>query len=151
MSLDAWQFEYAVTCEVPPDFAWAFWSDVRNWTLDADVESVELDGPFVSGARGVTHSRSSGRIEWSLCDVTEREATFEFRVPGALMKFFWRFFPTRSGVEIRQQASLSGEQVSEYLDKIAPALEQGIPAGMARLCEAIRDAYVTSRSTTAGI
>jgi len=47
----AWRFEYSVTCTVPVEFAWVFWMDVRNWSLDADVEAVRLDGPFAAGTR----------------------------------------------------------------------------------------------------
>ena len=34
----AWRFEYSVTCAVPVELAWEFWTDVRNWSLDADVK-----------------------------------------------------------------------------------------------------------------
>jgi hypothetical protein len=27
----AWRFKYSVDCAVPVEFAWEFWTDVRNW------------------------------------------------------------------------------------------------------------------------
>ena len=38
-----------VDCEVTVEFAWDFWTNVKNWILDPDVEAVEIDGPFAPG------------------------------------------------------------------------------------------------------
>ena len=57
-----WSFEHSLECRVSVESAWRFWTDVRNWALDADVASVEIDGPFAAGALGVTMSKSAGRI-----------------------------------------------------------------------------------------
>jgi len=40
----AWTFEYTIDCGVTPEFAWNFWTKVSNWVLDADVDSIEIDG-----------------------------------------------------------------------------------------------------------
>jgi hypothetical protein len=47
----AWAFERSVDCKVAPELAWAFWTNIDNLTLDSDVQSVEMDGPFVAGIR----------------------------------------------------------------------------------------------------
>src|SRR6266571_4992649 len=61
-----WTFEHSVQAHVTPEVAWAFWTDVRNWRFDPSLESVELDGPFAAGARGVTKPRGGEPIEWSI-------------------------------------------------------------------------------------
>jgi len=61
---EMWAFSHSVKCPVTREFAWRFWTNVSNWRLDADVEAVELNGPFAAGSQGVTLMRSSGRIEW---------------------------------------------------------------------------------------
>jgi hypothetical protein len=86
---EAWAFEHTIDCSVSIDFAWAFWTDVKNWALDAEVNSVELKGPFAAGVRGVTNSKSSGRIEWRIAEVQPGRAIFEFPAPGALGVFVW--------------------------------------------------------------
>ena len=53
-----WVFEHAMECSVPIELAWNFWTNIGNWALDADVESVELHGEFAAGTRGITHSKS---------------------------------------------------------------------------------------------
>ncbi len=49
-----WFFEHGVVAKAPCNVAWAFWTDVSNWSLDPSLESVRLDGPFVAGTRGTT-------------------------------------------------------------------------------------------------
>jgi hypothetical protein len=34
-------------------FAWNFWTNVRNWKLDADVDSIELQREFARPLFGV--------------------------------------------------------------------------------------------------
>lgn len=130
----AWWFEYSINCGVTVEFAWSFWTHVNNWALDADVESVEIDGPFVAGARGVTNSKSSGRIEWQIVEAQAGRAVIEFPLSGALGRFFWAFEETVGGVRITQRCALEGPQATAYAKRFGPSLEAGIPAGMKKLC-----------------
>ncbi|HWW98669.1 MAG TPA: SRPBCC family protein [Edaphobacter sp.] len=140
---EAWAFEHSIECGVSKDFAWTFWTNVSNWALDADVDSVELHGPFAPGSQGVTQSKSSGRIEWRIAEVQPGRAILEFPAPGALATFTWTFDDIHGRTRITQHASLSGEQAPMYA-KIVTALEAGIPAGMRKLCEAMEAAARTS-------
>lgn len=80
--LTAWHFEFSIECAVPRGFAWNFWTDVRNWALDADVESIALEGQFAAGTQGHTVSHSSGRIDWRIADVQPlSRAVLEFPAP----------------------------------------------------------------------
>jgi len=136
-----WKFEHSVECPVSPEFAWNFWTNVDNWKIDADVESVDLSGPFRAGTRGTTHSKSSGRIEWRIAEVTPpKQAVLEFPAPGAAAYFLWTFEPSRTGTRITQLASLSGERASYYAETFGPSLEAGLPAGMRKLCQAMEQA-----------
>ena len=134
-----WTFEHSVECAVPIESAWAFWTDVRNWALDADVESLEIDGPFAAGSRGVTNSKSSGRIEWQLVEVQPGRAVIEFPLSGAVGRFVWTFEDIGRRTRITQRCTLEGEQANTYAKAIAPSLELGIPAGMRKLCDAMEN------------
>lgn len=139
--LTAWHFEFSIECAVPRDFAWGFWTDVRNWALDADVESVALEGEFAAGTQGHTVSRSSGAIDWRIADVQPlSRAVLEFPAPGAVGTFTWTFDDSPTGTRISQQASLSGPEAQKYAESFGPILEQGIPAGMRKLCQAMEAA-----------
>src|SRR5437667_3197599 len=69
--MQKWEFEHAIECSVSIQFAWTFWTNVRNWVLDADVDSIEIQGEFAAGTCGVTHSKSSGRIDWRVTEVVQ--------------------------------------------------------------------------------
>ncbi|MEO8131648.1 MAG: SRPBCC family protein [Bryobacteraceae bacterium] len=137
---EVWTFEHSIECPVSVDFAWSYWTNTANWALDADVESVELHGPFAAGVSGVTHSRSSGRIEWRIASCEPGTAVIEFPAPGALGRFIWTFQDAGGKTLIRQHVSLGGEQAQAIADAMGPALQAGIPAGMQRLCEAMEAA-----------
>jgi hypothetical protein len=103
-------FEYGIECPVAREFAWRFWSNVSNWALDSDVESVELNGSFASGSHGVTISRSSGRIEWKLGNVQpEKGAVVEISVPGANAQFEMLFEDSGNATRITQRVRIEGE------------------------------------------
>lgn len=131
----AWTFEHSIDCAVTPDFAWNFWTNVSNWALDADVESIEIDGPFSAGARGFTISKSSGRIEWRISEVEPGRAVIEFPLSGAVGRFVWTFEDLGGRTRISQRCSLEGEQARTYAIAVGPSVEMGIPAGMRKLCE----------------
>ena len=108
---------------------------MNNWKLDADVESVELDGPFGAGSRVATVTRSSGRIEWVLIDVEpEITAAFDISVPGAVVRFRWKFEDLGNATRMTQRVTLSGEKAQAMIPMMA-GLEGGIPEGMKKLAE----------------
>ena len=139
-----WSFEYSVDCAVSKDTAWRYWTNVKNWVLDVDVESVALDGPFEAGTHGVTMSKSSGPIEWRISDIQPGRAVLEFPAPGALATFVWTFVDSDTGTKITQRANLSGPDAARYVD-LARALETGIPAGMLKLCGAMHESMKERR------
>ena len=139
--MQGWVFEHTIECRVPVEFAWAFWTNVKNWELDADVDSIELQGEFAAGSRGFTNSKSSGRIEWQIMElVGQQRAVIAFPAPGAVARFTWTFEGVQGRTRITQRASLCGEQMAKYADSIGPSLKVGIPEGMRKLCEAMEAA-----------
>lgn len=142
---NAWTFEHSVDCGVPAEFAWKFWTNVSNWALDADVDSVEIDGPFAAGARGFTNSKSSGRIDWRIAEAQAGRGVIEFPLAGAIGRFVWTFEDLGGRTRITQHCTLDGEQAAMYAKAVAPSLEAGIPAGMQKLCGAMEDAARLSR------
>lgn len=143
---EPWVFEHSLECPVTREFAWSFWTNVSNWKLDADVESVELYGPFAAGSHGVTVTRSSGPIKWHLTSVDpETSAVFEIPLRGATLQFSWTFEDLATRARLTQRASIAGESALPVIEAIAPSLEGGIPTGMQKLCDAMASAATGSR------
>src|SRR4051794_17283764 len=136
----AWAFEHSIDCGVTAAFAWSFWTSVSNWTLDVDVESVEIDGPFAAGAQGFTNSRSSGRVPWRIVQADAGRAVIEIPAPGAVARITWTFEGAGGSARITQRWTLQGEQAESLAKAFAPGLETGIPAGMTNLCAAMERA-----------
>jgi hypothetical protein len=135
-------FEHQVECAANPEFAWKFWTNPRNWALDSDVASVELHGPFASGSEGITESRSAGKICWKLRSVErDKSAVVEIPLPDGVADFYWRFDACPHGTRITQRVSLEGPQAEAYFD----LLKSGIPAGMAKLAQAIESSAANSQ------
>ena len=141
---NSWMFEHSVDCAAPVEFAWRFWTDVRNWSLDPDLESVELDGPFAAGARGVTNSKSSGRLEWRIAEAQNGRAVIEFPLSNATGRLIWSFEDAGGRTRITQRCTLEGAAADSYADAIGPGLKDGIPAGMQKLCAVIENAARSS-------
>jgi hypothetical protein len=143
---ETYTFEYGIECPVARGFAWQFWTTVSNWAFDSDVESVELNGPFASGSRGVTISRSSGRIEWKLSGVqTEKSAIVEISVLGANAQFEMLFEDSGRATRITQRVRIEGENARS----LGQALQQGIPDGMKKLCTKMTESASNSRGVSA--
>ena len=141
----SWSFQHTEPCAVPPDFAWRYWTNVANWAIDSDIESVTLHGPFAAGSAGITRSRRSGEIHWTIASAHPGEAVIETPAPGAIARFRWRFEPAAPGAAgITQLVQISGPGAAPLIAAFAPDLERGIPAGMKKLCEAMEHALKAS-------
>jgi hypothetical protein len=135
-----WTFEHCVECKVERNFAWQFWTDVRNWAeVDPSLESATLDGSFESGARVTTKPRGGETIHGQLQDVEDgHSAVVMIQLRGAALRCAWRFEDSGIGrTRITQQASIEGERAPDYVSTAAPQLEKGIPLGMRKLAETI--------------
>ena len=147
MSDAIWEMSCAVETDADVAFAWKYWSDVRNW--DDPPARFELQGAFVAGGQGVTHTPGQPSIDWLIREVRPGEgATIEIPAEGAAMVFEWRFAGTLEGrTRITQRVMLRGEKAEAYLE-FAKIFEANLPGGMKRMAAAIADA--AAKAKTAG-
>lgn len=146
-----YEFEHSVNARAALDDAWEFWTNVDNWMLDPAIESIEIDGPFEKGARGLTRTVEGQRIEWTLEEVGQHNtATIEIPMPGAVGRFHWRFVGLGDGeVMITQRITLSGVRADDYLPMMNESFEQGIREGMTRLAsELTHEAFTTTNPSS---
>ena len=136
-----WFFEHGVVAEVPCNVAWAFWTDVSNWSLDPSLESVRLDGPFVAGTRGTTKPRNGDPLAWPIREASPGHAVIEMELPGAAVRFEWRFREAGpAATRMSQSVTLAGPRASDYVGIAESELAKGIPQGMERLAREMEKA-----------
>ena len=137
-----WTFEYSIEVNATREEAWAFWSNVANWVrVDPAVEWARLDGAFESGTCGETKPFGAPANAWQLADVDAgRQAVIDLRVPGAQVRFRWRFADgSDGGAVLTQVVEVSRETADQHREGLE-ALAAGIPLGMHKLATAITHA-----------
>ena len=131
-----YQFQHSVQAGVGRQAAWDFWTNVDNWALDPAVESVTLDGEFAAGSEGTTHTKGGPEpIKWKMTSVTPgTEAVIEIPLPGAVVRFEWKFEEVNSKrTTLTQKITLNGEKVEDYMPMVGQDFENGVRQGMAKL------------------
>ena len=134
----AWKFQHSVDCSVPRQFAWDYWTNVANW--DDPPAAFHLDGPFATGSQ-ITTSLPGQVLHSVLRDVADHEATIEMQLPGAILRFHWRFeIVTEKTSRITQRLVLSGPNAAAFVAQ-ASMLEHTTPDGMKKLVASIERSY----------
>jgi hypothetical protein len=79
------EVHYSIESSVEREAAWNFWSNGSNWaTVDPGVDSVDLDGPFITGAQGVTRIPELTALHWHLTEVESGRKAFEDAAHGGV-------------------------------------------------------------------
>ena len=70
-----WEFRHSVIANANRQTVWEFVSNIDNLArIEGDaVESMTLDGPFQTGARGTTKMRGQEPTHWRLAEVEPPE------------------------------------------------------------------------------
>jgi len=132
----SYQFKHSVEARVGRRAAWDFWTTVKNWESDPAVESIHLDGEFVTGSKGVTNTRGGVEpLSWEIKSVTPVEsAVIELPLAGAIVSFAWSFQSLDGNVtKLTQIITLDGGKADDYLPMVGQEFEHGVRQGMARL------------------
>ena len=139
----AWETSHSVEVRASVEFAWRYWTNVSNW--DDPPARFEFNGPFIVGARGLTHFAGQPPIEWFVRDVKPKTAaTIEIPVDGAAMAFEWQFKSAGEGLTmLTQRIVLRGERAQSYIE-YAKTLEENLPQGMKKMASAMERALADS-------
>ena len=145
MSQEVWETSHSVETHASVEFAWRYWTDVRNW--DDPPARFEFSGPFVSGARGLTHLPGQPPIEWFVREVKPgSRAIVEIPANGASLSFEWRFEPAGGArTRLAQRVVLRGENAQDYLS-YAKTLEENLPHGMKKMASAMERALAETQN-----
>lgn len=69
-----WTTEHDLEATVAPEAIWRLWTDVERWAeWNADIERVELRGPFAIGSEIVMTPRGQEAVHLLIADVVQGE------------------------------------------------------------------------------
>jgi hypothetical protein len=141
-----WEIAHFVETDATREFTWAFMSNVANW--NDPPARFQIDGPFVTGARGTTQMPDQPPQQWQLVDVTAMESyTVEFPLDRAVLSFTWTFHPLSDRTRLTQRVSLRGANAAAYLATVQQTFSANLAPGMERIAAAIDRANASGKQT----
>ena len=83
-----WTTEHSVETSASPDAVWRAWADVERWPeWNADIERIELRGPFETGGLIAMTPRGQEAVELRIAEAVEGELFVdEAEVEGTVVR-----------------------------------------------------------------
>lgn len=135
-----WEYEHSITtAAAAAEALWARWADVATWAeWNADIEKVELDGPFAAGSRITMTPRGDEPVVLRLAEVRENETFVDVAQFGGVvirtMHRLERLDVKRTRITYRTE--ITGPVADELGPRVGPAITADFPATMAALVRA---------------
>jgi hypothetical protein len=148
MAIVAWEMTHSVETNASPSLAWNYWTNVANW--DDPPAKFAMEGPFAAGTRGATQLPGQDPLHWIIRKATPPDAaTIEIELPGATLSFEWRFDAIADGrTRLTQRVVLAGENAEAYRSQAQSTLTATLPAGMAKIADAMARASSINQVST---
>jgi hypothetical protein len=139
MDESAWHCEYSLEADVSAEFAFSWWTDIRNWS-DPPAQ-FSLDGPFAAGTWGTTLLPGQGPLRWLIAEVEPgKSARIEGRLDRAVMSCQWRFEGLPDGrARLTQRIEFAGENAGAYAE-VREAFQKNMPDGMKKIAATMSQA-----------
>ena len=153
-----WEYEHSIETTATAEALWARWTDVPGWPQwNADIENVELDGPFAVGAQITMTPRGGDPVVLRLTEVRTNELFIdEADLDGITVRTTHRLdhldqlddtnnqsdhhtstpTSTRTRTRITYRTQITGPSVHELGPQIGPAITADFPETMAALARA---------------
>jgi len=160
-----WKYEHSIETTATAEALWARWADVATWNeWNADIEKVEIDGPFATGSQITMTPRGGQPVQLRLTEVRAHELFVdEAELDGIVVRTMHRLEPlsdqaadpntntvtdtdsssslstntaatTRTRITYRTQ--ITGPAVDEVGPQLGPAITSDFPETMAALARA---------------
>jgi uncharacterized protein YndB with AHSA1/START domain len=136
-----WTYEHSIETDATPEAIWRLWADVENWgTWNADIEGIEIDGPFTAGTEIVMTPAGQDPVHLRIAEARTGELFVdEARIDGLLLRTAHRLdrgerLPTR----VVYRMEITGAAADELGPRIGPAVTADWPATMAALVASAR-------------
>jgi len=132
-----WTTEHSIETTVAPDAIWRRWVAVERWPeWNADIERIELRGPFATGSTIAMTPRGQDTIELRIGEAVEGELFVdEATVDGNVIRTLHRI-DRLDGERIRVVYRLAAD--GPLAEQLGPAISSDFPDTLAALVEHAR-------------
>ncbi|WP_127361363.1 SRPBCC family protein [Actinacidiphila soli] len=126
-----WVYEHSIETSAAPEAIWRLWADVENWgDWNADIEKIEISGPFAAGARITMTPAGQDPVELSVAELTEGEAFVDEARFGELVL---RTTHRLDGTLVTYRMEITGPGADDIGPQIGPGITADWPETMAAL------------------
>jgi uncharacterized protein YndB with AHSA1/START domain len=131
-----WSYQHSVRTSAAPEAIWRLWTDVEHWgDWNAEIEKIELDGPFAAGTEIVMTPPGQDQVRLRLVEVTEPERFVdEADLGDILVRTTHRIEPVGAAVtRVVYRMEITGEAADRLGPQVGPAISADFPQTMAAL------------------
>ncbi|MEU2827769.1 polyketide cyclase [Streptomyces lavendulae] len=137
-----WTYEHSVETTATAPSVWRLWSDVARWAdWNAEIEKIEIDGPFAPGTRITMTPPGEDPIPLIVAEAVENKLFVdEARFGGLLLRTLHRLDTAGPGrIRVTYRMEITGAGADEAGPEIGPGITADWPdtmAALTRLAEA---------------
>ena|SRR5436305_12170560 len=134
-----WSTEHSTETRAAPETIWQLWSNVDEWpTWNADLDRVELTGPFAEGSAITMFPRGEDPIELTIAEAKEPDGFVDQADLGPVTvrttHRVERLGDDRSGIVYRME--ITGSEADTLGPQIGPEITADFPDVLANLAAA---------------
>jgi hypothetical protein len=129
-----WTTEHSIETTVTPEAIWRRWAEVDRWPeWNADIERIELRGPFATGSTIAMTPRGQETVDLRISEAVEgQQFVDEADVGGTVVRTTHRIDPLDADrIRIVYRLEASGPAA----EQIGPAVSADFPETLAALVE----------------
>jgi hypothetical protein len=130
-----WTYEHNLESSAKPEAFWRLFADVAGWPAwNADIERIEIDGPFQAGSTVLMTPVGQDPIRMRLTDVRADELFVdETDLGDVVVRVEHRLERTQTGTRVHYAMQISGPSAAELGPRLGPAISGDFPDVMAAL------------------
>jgi uncharacterized membrane protein len=133
-----WETEHSIETSAPPQQIWRLWADVAGWPAwNADIEQIELIGPFAAGSMIRMTPIGQEPIELRIAEAVEPEMFVDEADLGEIVVRTIHRAEERDGgrTRVSYRMEITGPASDTLGPQIGPEISGDFPQTLAALVE----------------